>query len=168
MKILMIAWLVLIMGAGPLAAQEYTEPLDPYDPIDLTVEIPYALGYAPVHEADIELAPVVIEEEPIKGPDLAIVPLLAGEQASFDGFLVDEERYVSLIKAEIERDGLAGKYEVQRRLTDGLEDIYLDRLKEAIRPIRWYQTPEFNRLLGFGLGFAVAGLAVYGVTQLKR
>lgn len=97
-----------------------------------------------------------------------VIPLLEGDQAPHAGLLVREKRFTQMVKADILRADIAGRLEIQERLTETLEAMYVGRLEEASVPLKWYQTPEFNRWFGFGAGVLVTSLAVYGASQLAK
>jgi hypothetical protein len=97
-------------------------------------------------------------------PDM--VPIMQGESAPFTGMLVMESRFIDYIKLQMRVDELEQRLEIQKRLTVNIENLYASRLQETAQQ-EWYQTPEFNRWLGFGIGVLVTGLAVYGASRLK-
>lgn len=88
------------------------------------------------------------------------VPLLQGEKAPSDGVLVSEVRFKKFLNAEIAADKLEAQLRVQERFTDSLESLYVKRLK-TVSSQRWYETPGFNRWVGFGAGVLFTSLVVY-------
>lgn len=88
--------------------------------------------------------------------------------APFTGLLVPELRFTKLLEAEITAEKLAGELKIQKDLTDNLEQVYNEKLREAVKPLKWYETPAFNRWLGFGIGIVVTGLAVWGGIEIAK
>lgn len=109
-------------------------------------------------------APALAQDSAPVTPDM--IPIMIGEPAPFAGMLVMESKLIDYIKLEIRVVELEGNLRIQKRLTTNLENLYSERLKVAAKE-EWYQTPEFNRWLGFAIGVLVTGLAVYGASQLR-
>jgi hypothetical protein len=97
-----------------------------------------------------------------------VLVLKQGETAPFAGLLVKEARFNRFLEAELKVEELKGRLDIQERLGLKLESIYTARLEEAVKPIPWYQGPEFNRWLGFFIGAAVTGLVVWGGTEIVK
>ena len=91
------------------------------------------------------------------------LPLRTGETAPFDGILVPPGRIQELLGAEIERDEFKVKYETSERL----REIERGEYKKALQS-KWYHEPRFNQAVGFILGIAVFGGAVWGAGQLDQ
>ena len=104
------------------------------------------------------------------GPALAqdVVPVKEGDPAPFSGLLVKEARFTKMLEAELSVEELSGKLKIQEGLTSKLELIYSTKLEEAVKPLPWYQGPEFNKWLGFFLGVAVTSLAIWGGSELVK
>lgn len=112
---------------------------------------------------DPPAAPESSQEPPGEGD---VVPLAKGAPAPFLGLLVPEGRFVELLEAENEVRELRAKLAAKERTAELVEQAYLRRLEQATAPPPWYESPTFNRWLGFGLGLAAAGLAVWGSVEL--
>lgn len=97
-----------------------------------------------------------------------VVPLQSGEMTPYSGLLVKEARFATFLNSEILVEDLTGRLSIQTRLTENLEKLYVGRLEEAVQKPRWYESPSFNRWLGFGIGVVVSALAVYGGSKLVK
>lgn len=97
-----------------------------------------------------------------------VVPVLKDAPAPYTGLLVPEGRFTKLLEAEIAAKTLTGELEIQKNLTESLERVYTEKLMEAVKPLKWYETPRFNRWLGFGIGALVTGLAIWGGAELVK
>lgn len=97
-----------------------------------------------------------------------IVPVEEGKLVPYTGMLVPEDRFIELLEAEIELEGLKRKYEVEKRFNEAMETMYKKKLEEAVSPPDWYETPTANRWFGFILGIAATGLAVWGGTEMVK
>jgi len=97
-----------------------------------------------------------------------ITPVLKDRKAPYTGLLVPEGRFTELLEAELQLDTTKRKLEVQLRFTDSLEDMYKKKLEEAAAPPEWYETPSFNRWLGFTIGIVVTGLVVWGGVEIVK
>lgn len=114
-----------------------------------------ALTALPVHAQDSALEPL-------------IEPLMKGQQATFTGLLVPEKRYITFLEAETNARDFRGKLSIEAKKHDALEAMYQDKLKQASKPTPWYKEPSFNRWVGFGIGVAVATIAIYGGAEMAR
>jgi hypothetical protein len=97
-----------------------------------------------------------------------VVPVKEGEAAPHAGLLVKEARFTKMLEAELAVPDLQGRLKIQEGLTSKLELVYTTKLEEAVKPLPWYQTPEFNRWLGFFIGVAVTGFAIWGGSELVK
>ena len=105
-------------------------------------------------------------EQTADEPD--IVPVLKLKPAPFTGLLVPEKRFTQLLEAELKLDSTEQKLAAQVRFTDSLETMYKKKLEEAAAGPAWYETPSFNRWLGFTIGIVVTGLVVWGGTEIVK
>lgn len=96
------------------------------------------------------------------------IPLLKGSSAPFSGVLLPEEKVTELLRDRLELENVSGQLRIQKNMNDQLEKMYLKRLEDASKPVAWYQTNDFHRWLGFFLGAAVTGLAVWGGSELVK
>ena len=96
------------------------------------------------------------------------VPLLKDSPAPFSGVLVPEGRFVAFLEAEQKLAEVKGELEIEKKAGRVLESMYVGKLELAVKPLSWYQTPEFNRWLGFGLGVVVTAGAVWGGYELVK
>ena len=96
-----------------------------------------------------------------------VVPIQENEPAPFTGLLVPECQFAKLLEAQLAAEDFKGKLEVQKNLTADLELIYAKRLEVAMSP-KWYESPLFNRWLGFGIGVVVTGFAIWGGSELSK
>lgn len=97
-----------------------------------------------------------------------VVVLKQGETAPFAGLLVKEDRFERFLEAELKVEELKGRLEIQERLGLKIESIYSARLEEAVKPIPWYQSADFNRWLGFFIGVAATGLVIWGGSEIVK
>jgi len=97
-----------------------------------------------------------------------VVPVAEGTAAPFTGLLVPEARFTKMLEADLAVEDLKGQLKIQQGLTVKLEQVYSARLEEAVKPVAFYQTPEFNRWVGFFLGVAVTGLAIWGGSEIVK
>jgi hypothetical protein len=97
-----------------------------------------------------------------------IVSVLRGDPAPFQGLLVPEERFVELLEAENAVRELQARLAASERTLELVENAYMQRLENASSPVPWYASPTFNRWLGFGMGIAATGLAVWGGLELVQ
>ena len=97
-----------------------------------------------------------------------VTVLEEGKPAPYTGLLVKENRFTELVEAEIEVQELTAMLKAQRQLSSTLEHFYLDKLDEAYKPLKWYQTKEFHRWTGFVLGVAVTTAAIWGGAELIK
>lgn len=95
-----------------------------------------------------------------------VTPVTKDAPAPFTGLVVPEGRFAELLQAEVDVEELTGKLEIQERLLSNVEKVYDQRLEAATRPQKWYETPAFNRWLGFGIGVVVTGLAVWAGKEI--
>jgi len=107
----------------------------------------------------LSLTPAIAED---------VIVLKQGEAAPFAGLLVKEQRFNRFLEAEMKVEELKGRLDIQERLGLKIESIYTARLEEAVKPIPWYQGPEFNRWLGFFIGVAATGLVIWGGTEIVK
>ena len=111
---------------------------------------------------------IVLAQESTPSTENKVVPLAKDTPAPFTGLLVPEARFTELLEKEIQADGLAGKLKIQEKLTVDLENIYTKRMGEMAKPLAWYETPEFNRWLGFFIGVGVTAGVVYGGVKMME
>ena len=109
-------------------------------------------------------APAFAQDSVPVTPDM--IPIMTGEPAPFTGMLVVESRFINYVKLEIRVVELEGNLRIQKRLTTNLENLYSERLKVAAKE-EWYQTPEFNRWLGFAIGVLVVCVTVWAESKLR-
>jgi len=110
---------------------------------------------------------VVLVIGPVRA-DEQVVPVDKNKTAPFTGLLVQENRFTELLGAEIDAKQLAGELQIQKNLTTNLEAVYNEKLREAVKPVPWYERPSFNRWLGFGIGVVVTFLAIWGGAELGK
>jgi len=106
----------------------------------------------------------------VTGPVMGqgVVPVEEGKAAPFTGLLVPEAKFTKMLEADLVVEDLKGQLKIQQGLTVKLEQVYSARLEEAVKPVAFYQTPEFNRWVGFFLGVAVTGLAIWGGSEIVK
>lgn len=118
----------------------------------------------------IVACPVHAEEAPVPAeagePD--VTPVLKATLAPFTGLLVPEQRFTRLLEAELKLESALQKLAAQTKFTESLEEMYKKKLEQAATESEWYETPTFNRWLGFAIGLVVAGLAVWGGVEVVR
>lgn len=112
----------------------------------------------------LALPGAALAEEPEEGKE--VIALEAGRVAPFSGLLVPELRFIELLEAEVKVDSARAKAEAAIQYATEIERIYKDRLRESAAPQPWYKSPEYNLIIGFGLGLIVVSAAVYGGVQL--
>lgn len=123
----------------------------------------------PIHAQDTPKAGEAQENAEKKAElENPVTPVLKGKEAPFTGLLVPEGKFTKLMESKLENDDLKGQLNIQKNLTKNLEGVYLKRLEEATKPPKWYQTGEFKFWLGFILGGAAVGLAVYGAVEVVK
>lgn len=110
---------------------------------------------------DIAEAPGETSESP------AVVPLKKGAPAPFLGLLVPEARFVELLEAENKARELAAKLKAAERTAELVEQVYLSNLEKA-SIVAWYDSPSLNRWVGIILGGAIAGLSIWGASELNK
>ena len=109
--------------------------------------------------AYLSISPAIAED---------VVPVKEGTAAPYTGLLVKEARFTKMLEAELEVENLSGRLKIQEKLTLNLETMYNKKLEEAVSPPKFYETPTFNRWLGFFLGVAVTAAAIWGVSELGK
>lgn len=92
-----------------------------------------------------------------------VAPVMAGETAPFDGLLVPEGRFASLLRAEIRVGELTAVVEVERGYAKAVESVYKRALAEADP---WWRSPWFVGSVAFVAGVAAAILSVYVGVQI--
>ena len=97
-----------------------------------------------------------------------VTPIMEGEIAPCDGLLVKEERFKKMLEAELGAEDFQGRFQIQKNLTASLEAMYIEKLKEATRPMKWYETSSFNRWLGFSIGVILTAAAIWGGTEIVK
>lgn len=101
-----------------------------------------------------------------EAPEPGVAPLFEGDAAPFTGLLVPEKRFTGLLNAELKLDITERKLVVEQQYSKELDLTYREKLKEATKEQRWYETPSFNRWLGFGIGVVVTVLSIYGGVKI--
>ena len=102
------------------------------------------------------------------GHEPPVSPLDTGDRAEFPGLLVPVIRMGYLLQAEIDADALKMKLAAKDEVCRQIQKIYVAKLITATAPPVWYESPSFNRWLGFGLGVVATSAAVWGAMQVTR
>lgn len=116
----------------------------------------------------VENAPETAEPSEDTEVRVDVIPMLANDVAPFDGLLVPEKRFNEFLDAEVKVEELERKREVDKKISDRVEETCYKQLDKATEPIPWYKTPSSNRWFGFAIGVVVTALAVYGGTKILK
>jgi|GEM_PF-4433531 len=105
---------------------------------------------------------------PAVAQDQDHAPVLKDQQAPFSGVLVKEQKFIEYLQLELKVEGLEGRLEIQENLVQNIEQVYSKKLEVATRPEKWYETPGFNRAIGFIVGVGVAFAIFFGGAELAK
>lgn len=94
--------------------------------------------------------------------------MLEDQPAPFSGMLVREGRFIEYLQLQFKVAEMEGRLNVQKNLVLEIERIYTEKLEQATRPTRWYESPGTNRIFGFLLGVTVAVAVFFGGAELAK
>jgi len=94
--------------------------------------------------------------------------IVKDQPAPFSGVLVSEDKFTEYLTLELRVEELEGRLEIQENLVQNVEQVYSKKLEVATRPEKWYETPGFNRAVGFLIGVGLTIGVFFGGAELAK